>query len=175
MLAGRSRRSNLPARPPASTSGAWSRAGLRPPSTPASPTGARASARSAPASPARRSLASSRRSPPSPMLVNRVERGRYLDSVALMRISRRVAALPGVEAAALMIGTLSNKALLREAGLLAADGETAEPNDLVLAVRGADPLPALELALRLLAEPAEQATALRRAHSLAAALALEPQ
>ena len=35
------------------------------------------------------------------MLVNRVERGRYLDSVALMRISRRISALPGVEAAAL--------------------------------------------------------------------------
>jgi hypothetical protein len=29
--------------------------------------------------------------------LNRVERGRYLDSVALMRVSRRLAALPGVE------------------------------------------------------------------------------
>jgi FdrA protein len=74
-----------------------------------------------------------------------------------------------------MIGTPSNKALLRDAGLLATDGESAEPNDLVLAVRGADPLPALELAARLLAEPAEQATALRRARSFGAALALEPQ
>ena len=109
------------------------------------------------------------------MLVNRVERGRYLDSVALMRISRRIAALPGVEAAALMIGTPSNKALLREAELLASDGETAEPNDLVVAVRGADLAPALELAARLLAEPAEQATTLRRARSLGAALALAPQ
>ena len=109
------------------------------------------------------------------MLVNRVERGRYLDSVALMRISRRVCALPGIDAAALMIGTPSNKALLREAGLLAGDGESAQPNDLVLAVRGADPAPALELAARLLAEPAEQTAALRRARSLGAALGLEPQ
>ena len=53
------------------------------------------------------------------MLVNRVERGRYLDSVALMRVSRRLEAQAGVEAAALMIGSPSNKALLREAGLLA--------------------------------------------------------
>ena len=33
------------------------------------------------------------------MLVNRVERGRYLDSVALMRIARRVSELAGVEIA----------------------------------------------------------------------------
>src|SRR5438067_9684511 len=175
MPAGRFRRSNSPVRRPASTSGAWSRPASRPPSTPASPTDARASARSVPASPARRLRALSRRSSPSPMLVNRVERGRYLDSVALMRISRRVSALPGVEAAALMIGTPSNKALLREAGLLAADSESAEPNDLVLAVRGADLASALEVAARLLAEPAEQATTLRRARSLGAALALAPQ
>ena len=57
------------------------------------------------------------------VVLNRVERGRYLDSVALMRLSRRLAALPGVEGAALMIGSPSNKALLRDAGLLAAEGE----------------------------------------------------
>ena len=70
------------------------------------------------------------------MILNHVERGLYLDSVALMRVSRRVAALPGVEAAALMIGTPSNKTLLREARLLAAEGESATPNDLVIALRG---------------------------------------
>ena len=86
------------------------------------------------------------------MVANRVERGRYLDSVALMRISRRVAALPGVEAAALMIGTPSNKALLRDAGLLAADGERAEPNDLIIAVRGAKAASAIDAAMAMLAE-----------------------
>src|SRR5436190_12260578 len=174
MPGGRSRRSNSPARRPASICGGSSRPASPRPSTPASRTGAPASARSAPASPARRSRASSRRSPPSPMLVNRVERGRYLDSVALMRISRRIAALPGVEAAALMIGTPSNKALLREAGLLAADGETAEPNDLVVAVRGADVAPALEAALEMLAEKPVPSTE-RRAGSLRRAMELEPQ
>lgn len=72
------------------------------------------------------------------VVLNRVERGRYLDSVALMRLSRRLAALPGVEGAALVIGTPSNKGLLRGAGLLAADGEAADANDLVIAVRAAD-------------------------------------
>ena len=110
------------------------------------------------------------------MLANRVERGRYLDSVALMRIARRLGELPGVEAAALMIGTPSNKALLADARLLSAEGEASEPNDLVIAVRAADPGPALELASRLLAEPAvEQAERLRRTRTLEAGLALEPQ
>jgi FdrA protein len=110
------------------------------------------------------------------MLANRVERGRYLDSVALMRVSRRVSALPGIEAASLMIGTPSNKALLRDAGLLSADGETAEPNDLIIAVRGAEASKALDAALAMLAEkPAQRSTGLRTASSVRRALELEPQ
>jgi FdrA protein len=72
------------------------------------------------------------------LVLNRVERGRYLDSVAAMRLARRLGALPGVEEASLMIGSPSNKALLREAGLLAAEGEQAGVNDLVIAVRAAN-------------------------------------
>ena len=109
------------------------------------------------------------------MLANRVERGRYLDSVALMRVSRRVAALPGVEAAALMIGTPSNRDLLRAAGLLAADAERAGPNDLVIAVRGADATGALRAALAMLSEkPGESGEALPRARHLRGALGREP-
>jgi FdrA protein len=72
------------------------------------------------------------------LVLNRVERGRYLDSVALMRLSRRLAALPGIEGAALMLGTPSNLDLLRGAGLLAAEGEAAGADDIVIAVRAAD-------------------------------------
>jgi FdrA protein len=89
------------------------------------------------ASRARRLPASKRRFVPS-LVLNRVERGRYLDSVALMRLSRRLSAAPGIESAALMIGTPSNKALLRDAGLLSAEGEAAGPDDIVIAVRVAD-------------------------------------
>jgi len=110
------------------------------------------------------------------MLANRVERGRYLDSVALMRISRRVGALAGVEAAALMIGTPSNKALLREAGLLSVDGERAEPNDLIIAVRAPNAAAAMDAAAAMLAEkPAQPAAGLRTTSSLRRALELEPQ
>ena len=109
------------------------------------------------------------------MLANRVERGRYLDSVALMRVSRRVGALPGVEAAALMIGTPSNKALLREAGLLSADGEGAEPNDLIVAVRASNAAAAIDAAVAMLAEKPEQRSGLRTTSSLRRALDTEPQ
>jgi FdrA protein len=109
------------------------------------------------------------------MTSNRVERGRYLDSVALMRISRRLGALPGVEAAALMIGTPSNKALLREAGLLAQEGERAEANDLIIAVRAEHGGRALDAAAAMLAEkPPAPERGLRRAPSLRRALELDP-
>jgi len=78
--------------------------------------------------------------------LNRVRRGFYADSVALMRISRGVAALAGVEAASLMIGTPSNRDLLSGSGLLDAEGANAQADDLVIAVRAAD-LGAAEAAL----------------------------
>jgi FdrA protein len=110
-----------------------------------------------------------------PSVLNRVERGRYLDSVALMRLSRRLASLPGVEEAALMIGSPSNKALLREARLLAPQGEAAGSNDLVIAVRAAEEESgnaALVAAGDLLAEkPEASAAGLPRVQSLAEARA----
>ena len=68
-------------------------------------------------------------------VVNLVRRGFYLDSVALMRLSRSVAAMDGVEEAALMMGTPANQGIMADAGLLAADGEGARGGDLVIAIR----------------------------------------
>jgi FdrA protein len=110
------------------------------------------------------------------MLLNRVERGRYLDSVALMRVSRKLEARPGVEAAALMIGSPSNKALLREAGLLAPEGHQATANDLLIAVRGSGAREALDSAVDLLSEVTEpRAEGMLRARSLRGALEVLPQ
>ena len=104
-------------------------------------------------------------------IVNRVERGRYLDSVALMQLSRRLAALPGIEDAALMIGTPSNKALLRDAGLLDAEGEAAGPNDIVMAVRANDEGAArAALAGALARAAAKAASPLTHARSMRGAL-----
>ncbi len=69
------------------------------------------------------------------LVANRVRRGFYLDSVALMRISASLSGNEGAETVALMIGTPSNLAILDEAGLLTEAGRTAGPDDLVLAVR----------------------------------------
>ncbi len=69
------------------------------------------------------------------VVANRVRRGFYLDSVALMRISASLSEREGVETASLMIGSPSNLAILDEAGLLTEDGRAAGPDDLVLAVR----------------------------------------
>lgn len=93
-------------------------------------------------------------------VLNRIERGVYRDSVALMRVSRAVAALPGVHNAALMIGSPTNKDLMREAGLLAQAGEAATPNDLVIAILAKDERTAgeaSETAAELLAEGAQPA------------------
>ena len=108
--------------------------------------------------------------------LNRVERGRYLDSVALMRLSRRLAALPGIEGAALMIGSPSNKALLRDAGLLGAEGEGAGPNDIVIAVRACDEASARQAVSSALEIPAEKSN-LQPSHAktLAGALGRLPQ
>ncbi len=71
-------------------------------------------------------------------VVNRIRSGFFMDSVALMRLSRRIAALDGVEEAALMMGTPANREIMTDAGLLANGGEAAGGGDLVLAVRAGD-------------------------------------
>jgi FdrA protein len=69
---------------------------------------------------------------------NEVRRATYLDSIVLMRLSRQIAALPGVEEAGLITGTAANKEILREAGILGPEGGTAEAGDLILALRASD-------------------------------------
>lgn len=72
------------------------------------------------------------------VIINEVRRGFYVDSVALMRISAGIAALPGVDGASLMIGSDSNKKILEQAGLLAESGRSAGPDDLIIALRTQD-------------------------------------
>ena len=67
-------------------------------------------------------------------VVNRVVRGRYLDSVSLMRMSRELSALPGIVEAAVMIGSETNKRLMRDSGLLEPASEAAMPTDLIVGI-----------------------------------------
>ncbi len=80
-------------------------------------------------------------------ILNRVRRDFYADSVALMRIAREISGARGVAEAALLIGTPSNKAMLKRSGLLTKEGAAARPDDLVIAIRaGAAALAASALA-----------------------------
>ena len=88
--------------------------------------------------------------------VNQVRSGFFLDSVALMRISRTIAGLDGVEEAALMMGTPANKEIMADAGLLSPEGEAATGGDLILGIRAlhdAVATAALAEAAELLAAP----------------------
>jgi len=75
----------------------------------------------------------------SATILNEVRSGFYLDSVALMRLSREIAGLPGVIEAALMMGTPANKRIMADAGLLDESGKAAEAGDLVLGIRAESP------------------------------------
>jgi FdrA protein len=68
------------------------------------------------------------------VVVNRVVRGRYLDSVSLMRMSRTLSALAGIVEAAVMIGSDTNKRLMRDSGLLQQASEAAQPTDLIVGI-----------------------------------------
>jgi FdrA protein len=68
------------------------------------------------------------------VVVNRIVRGRYLDSVSLMRMSRKLSSLAGIVEAAVMIGSDTNKRLMRDSGLLQQASEGAKPTDLVVGI-----------------------------------------
>ncbi|MGI9420501.1 MAG: acyl-CoA synthetase FdrA [Geminicoccaceae bacterium] len=72
------------------------------------------------------------------VVINAVKPSLYMDSVALMRCSKDLAALDGVEDAALMMGTPANRQIMTDAGLLSADGQAALAGDLVIGIRAAD-------------------------------------
>lgn len=71
----------------------------------------------------------------SEIVFNLVRKGVYLDSIALMRMSQVITAVPDVIDAALMMGTPSNREIMANAGLLGAEGETASGGDLIIAIR----------------------------------------
>lgn len=103
----------------------------------------------------------------------------YRDSVSLMQLSARLAALPGIEQASAVMATAANLALLADTGL-GCEGLTPSPNDLVVVVRGPEPAP-LEAGLdaakaALEAKPVERmgTAAAEPSRSIAMALSQAP-
>ncbi len=94
----------------------------------------------------------------SHVVVNLIKKGFFLDSVALMRFSRTIAGLEGVEEAALMMGTPSNRKIMEDAGILDGEGELAQGSDLIIGVRAVD-RKAAEMALEESAKLLERSPA----------------
>ncbi len=71
----------------------------------------------------------------------RVIKGQYHDSVSLMLAAKEIKKIDGVVDAAVMMGTDANKALLKQAGLLTGNAQSASADDLMISVKkdkGAD-------------------------------------
>jgi FdrA protein len=71
-------------------------------------------------------------------VLTRVRHNTYVDSVTLLQVGAQLLDLPGVLDAGLVMATELNREVLREAGLLADDADSAGPNDLLIAVRASD-------------------------------------
>ncbi len=74
------------------------------------------------------------------MPVTKVEirRGTYYDSAVLMQLQAQLKDLDNVLTAAVMMGTVANKDLLKQNGLLTDSVAAAHPDDLIIAVAGTD-------------------------------------
>ena len=110
----------------------------------------------------------------------KVKAGEYFDSVTLMLAGRDLSGLPGVQDAAVVMGTRENRDILEASGLLCPEFAAAGDTDLLLAVKAEDEaaaIRALDAAEQRLAErnsrPAGPAGA-ASARSLEGALKLQP-
>ena len=63
-----------------------------------------------------------------------IRKNQYYDSVFLMGISRRVSEISGVQQNAVLMGSETNKGLLSSIGIRDAQIDSAQPNDLIVAV-----------------------------------------
>lgn len=86
----------------------------------------------------------------------RLVRGRYLDSVKLMLISKSLSALPGVTEAVAILATQENRAILEATGMLVEEVRQASETDIAIVIKAADESSAQAAALeaeRLISGP----------------------
>ena len=63
-----------------------------------------------------------------------IRKNQYYDSVFLMGISKRISDVQGVQQNAVLMGSETNKGLLSDIGIHDAQIDSAQPNDLIVAV-----------------------------------------
>lgn len=93
-------------------------------------------------------------------LEGKVVKGRYFDSVFLMKLSREVSDMEGVKDSSVVVGSEENKKILKTAELFMPEFAEANGNDLLIALKGESPevlKKALEKAMELLNPKADNA------------------
>ena len=111
--------------------------------------------------------------------LTRIKPSAYHDSVTLMLVAQAVLKLPGVQDAAVVMGTPANREIIAAAGLLTPEAAGARPDDLLIVIKAEDEasaLAALAQAEEILAAKAPRAEtgAAQRPKSLASAIAAAP-
>jgi FdrA protein len=69
------------------------------------------------------------------IITNIVKRNFHRDSVQLLQLSEEAKKIEGIEDAAIVMGTTTNKDILSKLGLLTGDGKGASDSDMILAVK----------------------------------------
>ena len=75
--------------------------------------------------------------------LTRIKPSAYHDSVTLMLVAQAVLKLPGVQDAAVVMGTPANREIIGSAGLLTPEAAGARPDDLLIVIRAEDEASAL--------------------------------
>ena len=111
--------------------------------------------------------------------LTRIKPSEYHDSITLMQVAAALLDMPGIEDAAVVMGTPANRELVDAAGLLTPEFAAARPDDLVIVVKAADDAAgraALAKAEEILGRRAERTeTTAVRPKSLASAIAADGQ
>ena len=111
--------------------------------------------------------------------LTRIKPSAYHDSVTLMLVAQAVLKLPGVQDAAIVMGTPANREIIAAAGLLTPEAAGARPDDLLIVIKAVDEasaLAALAQAEEILAAkaPRSETGVAHRPKSLVSAVAAAP-
>jgi FdrA protein len=106
-----------------------------------------------------------------------IRKNQYYDSVFLMSVNRRISEVAGVQQTAVLMGSQANKQLLQEIGIRDAQIDSAEPNDLVVAVIAENKTIVADVLARLdeWLNAVQESVPVSDARSLEDGLAIQPQ
>ncbi len=110
--------------------------------------------------------------------LGKIIKGKYFDSVSLMRVSKRIAEQEGIEDSSIVMGTHENKAILQTANLWLPLFEGTGDNDLLVAIKGkkaAEVITNVDAFLEELRPKAQAGVSAPRPKSLSKALELMPE